>query len=161
MATIRITKEFKFESAHALLGYDGPCKNIHGHSYKMAVTLIGEPLNDVTSPKNGMVMDFGDLKQIVNESIVKPFDHALVLNAKTKNVNSADIKSLSGKLILADYQPSCENLLIDFAARIKNKLPDNVKLFSIRLDETSNSYAEWLLRIMNKVKNTRNEFVFF
>ncbi|MFZ4401600.1 MAG: 6-pyruvoyl trahydropterin synthase family protein [Bacteroidales bacterium] len=143
MATIRITKEFKFESAHALLGYDGPCKNIHGHSYKMAVTLIGEPLNDVTSPKNGMVMDFGDLKQIVNESIVKPFDHALVLNAKTKNVNSADIKSLSGKLILADYQPSCENLLIDFAARIKNKLPDNVKLFSIRLDETSNSYAEW------------------
>jgi len=143
MANIRITKEFKFESAHALLGYDGPCKNIHGHSYKMAVTLIGEPINDATSPKNGMVMDFGDLKQIVNESIVKPFDHALVLNAKTKNVNSADVKSLSGKLILADYQPSCENLLIDFASRIKNKLPDNVKLFSIRLDETSNSFAEW------------------
>lgn len=143
MATIRITKEFKFESAHALLGYDGPCKNIHGHSYKMAVTLIGEPIDDATSPKNGMVMDFGDLKQIVNESIVKPFDHALVLNANTKNVNSEDVKSLSGKLILADYQPSCENLLIDFAVKIKNKLPENVKLFSIRLDETSNSFAEW------------------
>ena len=143
MATIRITKEFKFESAHALLGYDGPCKNIHGHSYKMAVTLIGKPINDETSPKNGMVMDFGDLKQIVNESIVKPFDHALVLNAKTKNVNSAEVKFMSGKLILADYQPSCENLLIDFAERIQNKLPSNVKLFSIRLDETSNSFAEW------------------
>jgi 6-pyruvoyltetrahydropterin/6-carboxytetrahydropterin synthase len=143
MATIRITKEFKFESAHALLGYDGPCKNIHGHSYKMAVTLIGKPINDETSPKFGMVMDFGDLKQIVNESIVKPFDHALVLNAKTKNVNSAEVKFMSGKLILADYQPSCENLLIDFAERIQNKLPSNVKLFSIRLDETSNSFAEW------------------
>ncbi|MEI6695017.1 MAG: 6-carboxytetrahydropterin synthase [Bacteroidota bacterium] len=143
MSKIRITKEFKFESAHALLGYDGPCKNIHGHSYKMAVTLIGEPIHDATSPKNGMVMDFGELKQIVNESIVKPFDHALILNANTKEVQSTEVKSLSGKLILADYQPSCENLLIDFAEKIKNKLPDNVSLFSIRLDETSNSYAEW------------------
>ncbi len=143
MSKIRITKEFKFESAHALLGYDGPCKNIHGHSYKMAVTLIGEPICDATSPKNGMVMDFGELKQIVNESIVKPFDHALILNDKSKDVHSDEIKSLSGKLILAAYQPSCENLLIDFAEKIKNKLPLNVSLFSIRLDETSNSYAEW------------------
>ena len=143
MSKIRITKEFKFESAHALLGYDGPCKNIHGHSYKMAVTVIGEPLKDASSPKNGMVLDFGFLKQIVNDCIVKPFDHALVLNADTKNVNSVEVKSLSEKLILVKYQPSCENFLIDFAERIKSKLPDNVKLFSIRLNETSNSYAEW------------------
>lgn len=143
MSKIRITKEFRFESAHALLDYDGPCKNIHGHSYKMAVTLIGEPLNDTNSPKNGMVMDFGILKQIVNDCIVKPFDHALVLNADTKNVNSIEVKSLSEKLILVKYQPSCENFLLDFAERIKNKLTDNVKLFSIRLNETSNSYAEW------------------
>jgi len=143
MSKIRITKEFRFESAHALLDYDGPCKNIHGHSYKMAVTLIGEPLTDTNSPKNGMVMDFGILKQIVNDCIVKPFDHALVLNADTKNVNSIEVKSLSEKLILVKYQPSCENFLLDFAERIKNKLPDNVELFSIRLDETSNSYAEW------------------
>jgi len=143
MSKIRITKEFKFEGAHALLGYDGPCKNIHGHSYKMAVTLIGEPVKDANSPKNGMVIDFGVLKQIVNESIVKPFDHALVLNADTKNATSLELKSLSDKLILVDYQPSCENFLIDFAERIKNKLPQNIKLFSIRLDETSNSFAEW------------------
>ena len=143
MPKIRITKEFRFETAHALLGYDGPCKNIHGHSYKMAVTLIGEPLNDANSPKNGMVMDFGVLKQIVNENIVKPFDHALVLNAKTKNADSLEVKSLSEKLILTNYQPSCENFLIDFAERIKNKLPKNIQLFSIRLNETSNSYAEW------------------
>lgn len=143
MSRIRITKEFKFESAHALLGYDGPCKNIHGHSYKMAVTVIGEPIKDVSSPKNGMVMDFGVLKQIVNDSIVKLFDHALVLNADTKNVNSDEVKSLSEKLILVKYQPSCENFLIDFAERIKSKLPDQISLFSIRLDETSNSYAEW------------------
>ncbi len=143
MSKIRITKEFKFESAHALLGYDGPCKNIHGHSYKMAVTLIGEPINDANSPKNGMVMDFGVIKQIVNESIVKPFDHALILNANAEMAYSSEIKTLTDKLILVQYQPSCENFLIDFAERIKNKLPEDIKLFSIRLDETSNSFAEW------------------
>jgi 6-pyruvoyltetrahydropterin/6-carboxytetrahydropterin synthase len=143
MAKIRITKEFKFESAHALLGYDGPCKNIHGHSYRLAVTVIGEPINDDSSPKNGMVMDFGILKQIINDSIVKPFDHALILNAKTEHVHSKETKSLAEKLILADYQPSCENLLLDFVERIKNKLPQHIQLFSIRLDETSNSFAEW------------------
>jgi 6-pyruvoyltetrahydropterin/6-carboxytetrahydropterin synthase len=143
MSKIRITKEFKFESAHALLGYDGPCKNIHGHSYRLAVTVIGEPLNDNSSPKNGMVMDFGILKQIINDSIVKPFDHALILNAKTEHVHSKETKSLAEKLILADYQPSCENLLLDFVERIKNKLPEHIQLFSIRLDETSNSFAEW------------------
>ena len=143
MTKIRITKEFRFESAHALLGYDGPCKNIHGHSYKLAVTVLGEPLNDSYSPKHGMVMDFGVLKQIVNDNIVKPFDHALILNAKTENIDLLLTKSMFEKLILSDYQPSCENFLIDFVERIKNKLPQNIKLFSIRLDETSNSFAEW------------------
>ncbi|HQH18564.1 MAG TPA: 6-carboxytetrahydropterin synthase, partial [Bacteroidales bacterium] len=58
MAVIRITKEFKFEMAHALWGYDGPCKNIHGHSYYLYVTIIGSPINNPQSPKNGMVIDY-------------------------------------------------------------------------------------------------------
>ena len=77
---IRITKEFKFETGHALFGYNGLCKNVHGHSYKLSVTLIGTPITDSNHVKYGMVMDFGDLKKIVNETIVAPFDHATVLN---------------------------------------------------------------------------------
>ena len=79
--TIRVTKEFRFEMAHALAGHDGPCRNIHGHSYLLSVTLTGTPVNDPASPKNGMVMDFSDLKKIVDSAIVRPFDHALVLLA--------------------------------------------------------------------------------
>jgi len=66
-ALIRITKEFKFEMAHALKGYDGPCKNIHGHSYELMVTILGYPVVDESSPKLGMVMDFGDLKKNCQE----------------------------------------------------------------------------------------------
>ena len=79
-SVIRITKEFKFEMAHALKGYDGLCRNIHGHSYELLVTISGYPISDSNSPKLGMVMDFGDLKQIVRSTIVDVYDHALVLN---------------------------------------------------------------------------------
>ena len=58
---IHLTKIFRFEAAHALMGYDGRCRNIHGHSYEMRVTIKGNPIMDDNSPKNGMVMDFGDL----------------------------------------------------------------------------------------------------
>lgn len=87
---IRITKEFKFETGHALYGYDGLCKNVHGHSYKLAVTLIGIPIADENHVKYGMVMDFSDLKKIVNEIIVTPFDHATVLNVNSPHKELAD-----------------------------------------------------------------------
>jgi 6-pyruvoyltetrahydropterin/6-carboxytetrahydropterin synthase len=58
MSIIRITKEFQFEMAHALLGHDGPCKNIHGHSYKLDVTVKGKVKQNTTDPDEGMVVDF-------------------------------------------------------------------------------------------------------
>ena len=65
MSNIRITKQFNFETGHALYGYDGKCTNVHGHSYKLSVTVIGKPIEDTCNVKYGMVIDFGDLKKIV------------------------------------------------------------------------------------------------
>ncbi len=135
----RLTKEFSFEMAHALLGYDGPCKNIHGHSYKLFVTIVGEPDDDLRSCKYGMVMDFTDLKKIVNDFIITEFDHALVINENMSFDNSL----LHTKLIEVPYQPTCENLLADFACRIKKQLPESVMLFSLKMYETATSFAEW------------------
>ena len=69
---IRVTKEFSFEMAHALWNYDGPCRNVHGHSYRLFVTLYGKPLEEQDNPKNGMVIDFSDLKRIVKAGNCKP-----------------------------------------------------------------------------------------
>ena len=82
MSVIRITKEFQFEMAHALLGYDGPCKNIHGHSYKLDVTVKGNVKAGTEDSDEGMVVDFGIIKKLVKELIVDEFDHSLVLNEK-------------------------------------------------------------------------------
>ena len=144
MSIIRITKHFDFETAHALYGYDGKCRNIHGHSYQLYVTVIGTPIDVTGHVKNGMVMDFGDLKQIVKAEIVDIFDHATVLNENSPHRDLADkIQGHSPKVLLVAYQPTSENMIVDFAGRISKKLPKNVKLHSLKLYETQNSYAEW------------------
>lgn len=144
MSTIRITKEFTFETGHALFGYDGKCRNVHGHSYKLSVTVIGSPIRETGHVKLGMVMDFGDLKTIVKEEIVDPFDHATIFNRQTPHVELARTLEREGhRVILADYQPTSENMVIDFAARIQARLPVHIRLHSIRLRETGSAYAEW------------------
>ena len=84
---IRITKEFKFEMAHALHGYDGLCKNIHGHSYRLWVTISGKVLKLNGDKKDGMVMDFDILKKIIKPTIIDKYDHSLVLNANSPHAN--------------------------------------------------------------------------
>jgi len=143
MAIVRITKEFDFEMAHALWNYDGPCKNIHGHSYKLQVTISGTPITDIDNKKQGMLMDFSDLKKIVNETIIIRFDHALIVNKKAPRVLLHNIEEMFEKYYVVDYQPTCENLVLDMAERIKNNLPEGIILFCLRLSETATSYAEW------------------
>jgi len=143
MTIIRISKEFTFDMAHALLGYDGLCKNIHGHSYTLVVTVIGSPLQDDASPKNGMLIDFKDLKNIIKQQIIDRFDHALVLNRLTpKDLLDMLMKNYD-KIVLLDYQPTTENMIADMAGQIQHLLPKSLKLFSLRLRETPTSYAEW------------------
>lgn len=141
---IRITKEFSFETGHALYGYDGKCRNIHGHSYKLAVTVMGHPIEEEGHIKLGMVIDFGDLKQIVRTEVVEPFDHATVFNKNTPHIELAkDLQEKGHKVILADYQPTCENMVQDFARRIQARLPGEIHLYSLKLRETESAYAEW------------------
>lgn len=144
MSTIRVTKSFGFETGHALYGYDGLCKNVHGHSYKLHVTVVGRPIDDQSHVKNGMVIDFKDLKTIVKSEVVDVFDHATVFNKNTPHVDLAKTLSDSGhKVLLVDYQPTSEKMVIDFAHRIASRLPSHIKLHNLRLHETATAYAEW------------------
>ena len=108
MEKVRITKIFRFEMAHALMGYDGLCSNIHGHSYELRVTVTGEPATATDSPKCGMLMDFSDLKRIVNACIVERFDHALVLNSQSDRELVAQLCRHYRKVELVPYQPNLE-----------------------------------------------------
>lgn len=142
MGKLRLTKEFRFEGAHALPNYDGLCRHIHGHSYILYVTIEGVPEQDRNSHKYGMIMDFKDLKAIVNEEVLNRFDHALVLRRDSPGVN--ELSEQYGNVMVVDFQPTCENLIAYFAECIGRRLSKGVKLYSLRLYETATSYVEWI-----------------
>lgn len=143
MAKIRVTKRFHFEMAHALYEYDGLCRNIHGHSYNLQVTLFGEAKKDPGHSKDGMVMDFSELKKVVNSQIVERFDHALMVNSLFPKSKIALLKQTTERIIIVDFQPTSENIVAYIAEILQQQLPKDVSLFSIRLYETITSYAEW------------------
>lgn len=137
---VRITKEFDFEAAHALDGYDGKCKDIHGHSYHLTVTLIGTPVKNITKSDCGMVIDFGDIKEVVKKDVYPLFDHRLILRNDSRFTG---IEQQNKRTRFVDYQPTCENMLLEIVEIIQSKLGKSTKLHSILLRETATSYAEW------------------
>ncbi|MFC6267970.1 6-pyruvoyl trahydropterin synthase family protein [Frigoriflavimonas asaccharolytica] len=141
---IRITKIFTFETAHVLYNYDGKCKNMHGHSYKLFVSIKGKPIDDIDDVKNGMVIDFGDIKKIVKDQVVDQWDHAVMVNGNSPHRSLGENLEKEGhKVIFCNYQPTCENMLYDIAEKIKIHLPKQVVLSYLKLHETENSYGEW------------------
>ncbi|MBK8474137.1 MAG: 6-carboxytetrahydropterin synthase [Sphingobacteriales bacterium] len=142
---VRVTKKFSFDMAHALYGYDGDCKNIHGHTYYLSITLIGTPIADTDNVKLGMVIDFSDLKQAVNAAVIDQFDHALVVYQHAPYAHDPLLREHFDRFIVTPFQPTCENLLLHFVALLKDQFLPRCQLVAMRLEETPNSYAEWLL----------------
>jgi 6-pyruvoyltetrahydropterin/6-carboxytetrahydropterin synthase len=143
---LRLTKRFTFEMAHALPSYQGKCHNIHGHSYKLYVTVEGEPSTTDGSP-DGMVIDFGSIKEIVQQRIVDRFDHALVLprQAAQATPSEQELGGFAAKIIWADFTPTTENLLMHFAHLLEHSFPEGTRLHSLKLYETESSCAELIL----------------
>lgn len=143
MTLIRVTKQFSFEMSHALLNYDGLCRNIHGHSYKLQITVAGKPLNIPGHPKDGMVIDFGILKKIIQNEIISKLDHSLMINEKAPTQRLSELGEMYERNHTVSFQPTTENLVIYIAEKVKTLLPEHINLYSVRLYETSNSFAEW------------------
>ncbi len=129
--------------SHALLNYDGLCRNIHGHSYKLQVTIAGEPIQVAGSPKDGMVIDFSILKKLIQEQIISKLDHSLMINEKAPIDKLTAVGQMYERLQVVPFQPTSENMVLYIAGQVKLLLPEHLELFSVRLYETGNSFAEW------------------
>lgn len=140
---VRITKVFHFEMAHALHGHRGKCAQLHGHSYALHVTVSGIPITDPDRPDHGMVMDFGELKAIVQHEVIDRFDHALVLSEGDKGAFD-ETNTLFVRVEFTPFQPTCENLLLEIARVLSERFPAEIALSALRLWETPTSYAEWV-----------------
>lgn len=141
---ISVTKIFRFETAHAIFGYEGPCKYIHGHSYVLHVTVASPTAGkEDFIQKPGFVVDFKILKKIVQEAIVRKLDHRLILSKEY--LESKPALKNEENLEVWEMEPSAENILIFSKTEISQVLPADIQLVRLRLYETSDSFAEWKL----------------
>lgn len=138
---LTITKIFNFEMAHAIGGYEGACKYIHGHSYQLHVSVATFRRDDDPMPAPGFVLDFKTLKTLVQERVVRRLDHMVVLSSDYLEQNPG-CRSLQN-LVVWDMEPSAENMLLYMRRQIGDRLPAGTQLQSLRLYETAASYAEW------------------
>ncbi|MHC1623161.1 MAG: 6-carboxytetrahydropterin synthase QueD [Candidatus Methanospirareceae archaeon] len=129
----RVSRRFEFDSAHRLLGYSGPCANLHGHHYVVDVTVVGDELSEL-----GMLIDFGDLKKVVWEWLEANWDHNTLLNpydsllgrvGKAKAMNASN--------------PTAENMGRELFEALKERMPEGVVLENIRLYETPDCWVEY------------------
>lgn len=133
---ISITKKIEFEAAHRISNYPGSCSEIHGHTYKLEVTVSGE-INRETD----MVMDFKNLKEILQKTVIAHFDHALIL--KKNMENQTIFSSYLGKITWMESEPTAEQMLLWMVSSITPHLPSGVSLQKLKLHETSGSFATW------------------
>jgi len=138
---LSVTKIFYFEMAHAIHGYAGYCKNIHGHSYMHYVTITTQINQAGYIPSPGMLIDFKELKKLVIESVINKLDHHLVLSSKFLEENSS--LSFTNNLVIMDAEPTVENLLVLIKDILLNKFSPDINLTHLKMYETKDSYAEW------------------
>jgi 6-pyruvoyltetrahydropterin/6-carboxytetrahydropterin synthase len=144
MESVRLTKSFSFEMAHLLPSHTGLCRNIHGHSYKLSVTVRGNVKKSSGKPDDSMVMDFAFLKKLVKAEVVEHFDHALVVPVTEIELIAESVKK-DYKLVVFQHPPTCERLILWIVQQLTVKFPVGIDLVSVKLQETKDSYAEWHL----------------
>lgn len=139
---LQITKIFRYEMAHAIHQYNGPCENIHGHSYLLEVTVESRLAHPGFIPPPGFDIDFKMLKKTVQEHILQNWDHALLLSEAY--LSQYPHHRNNRNLFVFEAEPTAENMLIYIRREIKKYLPGLVQLKRLRLYETHDSYAEWV-----------------
>jgi len=134
---LSITKIFHFESAHRISDYEGTCQHLHGHSYKLEVSISGKQIG-----KGDMLMDFKILKSLVNSLVIEPWDHALIL--KDNGANRSDFDHMKDKIYWMQSEPTAERMVLWIVEKLSSNLPDELVLSRLKLYETDSSYAEWV-----------------
>ena len=137
---MKIAKEFYWEMGHRLPDHFGLCKNIHGHSYKMILTVEGQ-MNE-----QQMVIDYYDLEKIINP-IIMEFDHSFMVNKNDKIVIEF-LNQINSKKVEVDFDATVENICLFVLNKIKDApLPKNIRAITVRVYETKFDYAEERLEL--------------
>ena len=130
---ITVVKEFTFDAAHRLPNHPGKCRSLHGHTYRLQVGVKGH-----VDPETGMVVDFGDLKSVIERTIINALDHSYLNEIETDK----DYLTSFPRLVPTS-ESMVEWLVKELGGFFQNQWEGLVVLQLVRLYETPTSYAEW------------------
>ena len=135
----KVTKEFSFSAAHRLLNYKGNCKNLHGHNYKVFVTLSRNEIDE----ESGMVIDFKEMKKYVGYIIEKYYDHALILNSEDPIIALVNAGTIETKIFITSGEPTAEIIAHSIYTEIATTEILPVTIDKVVIYETGTSYVEY------------------
>jgi 6-pyruvoyltetrahydropterin/6-carboxytetrahydropterin synthase len=134
---IEVTKTIRFDAAHILTNHQGLCKNLHGHTYRIDISVRQSDEN-----KSDMVIDFKDLKLIASEVVCERFDHAFIFNTESPGeCEIAEVLKKNGmRTVAIPFRSTAENLSRFFYRDLKALIPG---LAAVKVWETADSCAEY------------------
>ena len=145
---MQITRRLEFDAGHRIPDHKSQCRHLHGHRYALEVTLSGDIIHQTGNAANGMVMDFSDVKAIVNEQVVNVWDHAFLVYSEDHVVIQMLATIPDHKTVVLPRVPTAENLariafdLLDLA--FQDTYGNHLQLERVRLYETPNCWADAL-----------------
>lgn len=146
MKFTEITRSVEFDAGHRIPNHNGACRNLHGHRYKLNITVEGLIERSKGSPSEGMLIDFGDIKKIANQYVAEPWDHAFLVSSSDKDILNFLGSIQNHKTVVLENIPTVENLAnlaFDILAeKIDEHFGNSLKLKAVRLYETPNCWAD-------------------
>lgn len=138
---IKLGKDYTWEMSHRLPFHNGWCKNIHGHSYKMRLELVGE------LDENGMLIDFYDIDKVV-KPVINSYDHSMLVDEKDE-ITLKFLKENNFRYVPIKFTSTSENIAINFAQQFAEEFRKhkNIKELAVRVYETSDAFAEYSLKL--------------
>jgi 6-pyruvoyltetrahydropterin/6-carboxytetrahydropterin synthase len=143
---ITISRTFEWDMGHRVTNHDSQCRNLHGHRYKMEVSIGGKLIDEAGSSQEGMILDFGKLKSVVNDTVVDVLDHSFAYWDKDTIISNLAEANKDLKFVKLATVPTVECLVEYIASLIKDELSKQlpeISLTEIVLYETPKCYATW------------------
>lgn len=142
---MRISKQIEWDMGHRVTNHKSKCRNLHGHRYKAEITVEGNLIDVNGSSDEGMVIDFGDIKEIATKYVHDVLDHGFMLWNKDASLVNFFKKNSDQRHIIVPFVPTSENIavwiFVQLDKRIKDKYETGLKLYSVKLWETPTSTA--------------------
>ena len=143
---VRITKTIEWDMGHRVPNHKSKCRNLHGHRYRMELTLAGELNSMAGDSSEGMVFDFGDIKQFMTANIHDVLDHGFMIYEHDEILTRFfdSVKEQEFRMLRVPFVPTAENIAQWCYEQLAGCFPAGIAIVSVRIYETPNSWAEYV-----------------